>query len=215
MAPPFYAILPPGSAGRGTMTRVTERSDITTGHRRDSLVGISDGHGADGHGADRPGADAPQDSAPDDNEVIEAILLASRAMVGIAMRTLSEAGEDVTLPQYRTLVALGGGARRLADLAEVLGVSPSTATRMCDRLVRKGLITRTRDAFDRREVNLEVTPAGQATVIGVITRRRSEVCALLTSIPRGTRRDLVDALHLLSVATGDAPELHWMPGWHE
>jgi len=155
-------------------------------------------------------------TVPDDNEVIEAIIHASRAMVGIAIRSLIQSGEVVTLPQYRTLVVLSdGGARRLADLADALGVSPSTATRMCDRLVRKGLITRTRDELDRREVNLEVTASGRTTVMDVISHRRSEVCALLTSIPLGTRRDLVDSLRLLSEATGDAPELHWMPGWHE
>jgi DNA-binding MarR family transcriptional regulator len=155
-------------------------------------------------------------TVPDDNEVIEAIIHASRAMVGIAIRSLTECGESVTLPQYRTLVVLAdGGPRRLADLADALGVSPSTATRMCDRLVRKGLITRARDELDRREVNLEVTPAGRTTVLEVINRRRSDVCALLTSIPVGTRRKLVDSLRLLSAATADAPELHWMPGWHE
>lgn len=155
-------------------------------------------------------------TVPDDTEVIEAIIHASRAMVGIAIRSLTECGEAVTLPQYRTLVVLSdSGPRRLADLADALGVSPSTATRMCDRLVRKGLITRTRDELDRREVNLKVTDDGRSTVMNVINRRRSDVCALLGSIPLGTRRELVDSLRLLSAATGDTPELHWMPGWHE
>lgn len=163
-----------------------------------------------------PEGDVVVMTVPDDNEVIEAIIHASRAMVAIAIRSLTECGDAVTLPQYRTLVVLSdGGARRLADLADALGVSPSTATRMCDRLVRKGLITRTRDDLDRREVNLEVTTAGRTTVMDVINRRRSEVCALLGSIPLGTRREMVDSLRLLSAATGDAPELHWMPGWHE
>jgi len=155
-------------------------------------------------------------TVPDDTEVIEAIIHASRAMVGIAMRSVTDCGDAVTLPQYRTLVVLSeSGPRRLADLADALGVSPSTATRMCDRLVRKGLITRTRDDLDRREVNLVVTADGRSTVMNVINRRRSDVCALLRSIPRATRRELVDSLRLLSAATADTPELHWMPGWHE
>ena len=167
-------------------------------------------------GPDPAHADRAVMGVPDDDEVIGAVILASRAMIGIAVRSLTGCGEDVTLPQYRTLVVLSeSGPRRLADLAGALGVSPSTATRMCDRLVRKGLISRTRDELDRREVNLEVTPEGRTTVMEVINRRRAEVCALLDSIPRGTRRELVESLRLLSAATGETPELHWMPGWHE
>jgi DNA-binding MarR family transcriptional regulator len=163
-----------------------------------------------------PPDERPLPAVPDDDEVIEAIIHASRVMVGIAVRSVADTGEGVTLPQYRTLVVLAeGGPRRLADLADALAVSPSTATRMCDRLVRKGLITRTRDDMDRREVKLEVTAAGRTMVMDVINRRRSEACSLLMSVPRGSRRQLVDSLHLLSTATGDAPALHWMPGWHE
>jgi DNA-binding MarR family transcriptional regulator len=175
------------------------------------------------------GGAAPTEAPPggvgtilEDDAVIEAIIHACRVMVGIAVRSLADTGEDVTLPQYRTLVVLAEfGGRRLADLADALAVSPSTATRMCDRLVRKGLITRTRDDMDRREVKLEVTAEGRKMVMDVINRRRVEVCALLTSIPRGSRRQLVDSLQLLSTATAAAtatastPDLHWMPGWRE
>ena len=90
--------------------------------------------------------DAPPPEVPNDEEVIGAIILASRVMVAIAVRSLAGNPDDVTLPQYRTLVELTfGGPRRLADLADALSVSPSTATRMCDRLVRKELVSRTRD----------------------------------------------------------------------
>lgn len=153
---------------------------------------------------------------PDDDEVTDAIIRASRALVGIAVRSLGESDEEVTLPQYRTLVTLTyGGGRRLADLASSLGVSPSTATRMCDRLVRKGLITRTRDEIDRREVNLEVTAAGRQIVEGVIERRRSDVRELLKLIPRGTRNQLVVSLNVLAAATTEAPDVHWSLGWHD
>ena len=152
-----------------------------------------------------------------DEEVTDAIIRASRALVGIAVRSLTASDEEVTLPQYRTLVTLTyGGGRRLADLASSLGVSPSTATRMCDRLVRKGLITRTRDEIDRREVNLEVTPAGKQIVEGVIERRRDDVRELLKLIPVSTRNQLVESLSVLAGASGEPPpEVHWSLGWHE
>lgn len=149
-----------------------------------------------------------------DEELTEAILRASRAMVGIAVRSLSGSDQDVTLPQYRTLVVLStGGPTRLADLAQNLNVSPSTATRMCDRLVRKGLVTRARDELDRREVNLAVTDGGRALVQTVIAKRREEVRDLLQSIPEDARTQLVASLQILAEAAGEQPDMHWAPGW--
>ncbi|HZU79558.1 MAG TPA: MarR family transcriptional regulator [Acidimicrobiales bacterium] len=149
-----------------------------------------------------------------DEELTESILLASRAMVGIAVRSLASSSTDVTLPQYRTLVVLAsGGPTRLADLAQNLGVSPSTATRMCDRLVRKELVTRSRDELDRREVNLAVTEAGRKLVDKVVSRRREEVAELLKSIPDDARMQLATSLQVLAKAAGETPELHWAPGW--
>jgi DNA-binding MarR family transcriptional regulator len=152
---------------------------------------------------------------PNDEEVIGAVILASRAMVGIAVRSLAGDPDEVTLPQYRTLVVLAcGGSRRLADLADALKVSPSTATRMCDRLVRKNLVTRTRDDLDRREVKLSITPAGRKIVSDVMERRRGAVRDLLGSIPVPLRGQLVNSLTLLAAAAGEAPEIHWAQGWY-
>ena len=157
---------------------------------------------------------APSSGGPTDEEVTEAIILASRAMVAVAVRSLAGSTEQITLPQFRTLVVLHyGGSRRLADLAEALGVSPSTATRMCDRLVRKGLVARTRDDLDRREVNLSITGAGRRVVNDVIERRKGEVRELLGEVPEALRRQLVNSLTLLAKAAGESPQLHWGSGW--
>ena len=86
-----------------------------------------------------------------DVDVVDAVLTASRTMVAVATRSLGAAAEDTTLAQYRALVVLASrGPQRMVDLAEALGVAPSTAGRMCDRLVRKGLIRRQRARADRR-----------------------------------------------------------------
>ena len=76
--------------------------------------------------------------APD--SVVDAVLSASRVLVAVAARSLADVGEEVTLTQYRTLVVLASrGPQNLAGLADAVGVTPATATRMCDRLVRKDL----------------------------------------------------------------------------
>jgi DNA-binding MarR family transcriptional regulator len=75
------------------------------------------------------------------DELVDTVLAASRALVAVAARSLAAAGDEVTLPQYRALVVLAArGPQGTAELAAALAVNPSTATRMCDRLVRKGLI---------------------------------------------------------------------------
>ena len=156
----------------------------------------------------------PAPGSPSDEEVTEAIVLASRAMVGVAVRSLAGSADQITLPQFRTLVVLHyAGSRRLADLAEALGVSPSTATRMCDRLVRKGLVARNRDDLDRREVNLTITAPGRKVVNEAIERRKAEVRELLGEIPDALRRQLVSSLMLLAKAAGELPQAHEGPGW--
>ncbi len=56
-----------------------------------------------------------------------------------AARSIAQVDDAVTLPQYRALVASAArGPQRVTDLAEELGVHPSSVTRMCDRLERPG-----------------------------------------------------------------------------
>ena len=114
------------------------------------------------------------DAAPDD--LVDTVLAASRALVAVAARSLAAAGDEVTLPQYRALVVLAAsGPQGTADLAAALAVNPPTATRMCDRLVRKGLVRRHRQAGDRRTVRIALTPAGRDLVADV-TMRRGPAC---------------------------------------
>ncbi|XVV10116.1 MarR family winged helix-turn-helix transcriptional regulator [Actinoplanes sp. CA-131856] len=89
--------------------------------------------------------------SPGEDEVVGALLALSRAFVAETARSLSGLDEDVTLPQFRTLVVLvSQGPQRIVDLANELTVTSSTAVRMCQRLVRKGLVVREERPHDRR-----------------------------------------------------------------
>jgi DNA-binding MarR family transcriptional regulator len=114
--------------------------------------------------------------------------------------------DDVTLPQYRALVVLATeGAKSLGELAVALGVHASTATRMCDRLVRKRLVRRRQSSEDRRAVVLELTPTGQDLVAEVTKRRRTEIARIVARLPRDAREALVSALSEFARAAGDIP----------
>src|SRR5271155_5487858 len=107
-------------------------------------------------------------------DAVDAVLTASRALVAVATKSLGAAAEETTIAQYRTLVVLASrGPQRMVDVAAALGVAPSTAGRMCDRLVRKGLIRRYRARADRRSVLVSVPAAGRLVVDQATARRRA------------------------------------------
>ncbi|HEY7931463.1 MAG TPA: MarR family transcriptional regulator [Acidimicrobiales bacterium] len=149
-----------------------------------------------------------------DGDLVDALVLASRSLVAVAARSLADVDDDVTLPQYRALVVTGTrGAQSLASLAEALGVTPATATRMCDRLVRKRLIKRSHDAHDRRSIRIELTPRGRDLVTKVLERRRQEIRSILESMNLPQRALVVEALQAFAAATGDVLERDWSVGW--
>lgn len=153
-------------------------------------------------------------SSESSDSVIDAVLSASRVLVAVAARSLSDIAEEVTLTQYRTLVVLASrGPQNLVGLAEAVAVTPATATRMCDRLVKKLLIVRQPDPQDRRQVHLALTKKGLKLVSTVTNRRRSEIELILGSIGPKEQVVLVDALSQFARAAGEVPEHDWSQGW--
>lgn len=148
------------------------------------------------------------------DELIDAVLGASRALVAVAARSLATVADDVTLAQYRVLIELASrGPQRLADLAAALRVDRSTATRMCDRLVRKRLVARRRVSRDRRTVRISLTSAGAELVTEVSRSRRAEIGAIVARMPSSHRPLVVKALRAFAEAAGEVPEQDWSLGW--
>src|SRR5665213_43134 len=146
--------------------------------------------------------------------VVDAVLSASRVLVAVAARSLADIAEEVTLTQYRTLVVLASrGPQNLVGLAEAVGVTPATATRMCDRLVKKKLIVRQSEQDDRRQVRLALTNKGLKLVGAVTNRRRREIEAILSTIAPEEQTVLVQALSQFAAAAGEVPEQDWSTGW--
>lgn len=142
------------------------------------------------------------------------MLSASRVLVALAARSLGDLDEEVTLSQYRMLVVLASrGPQGVAAIAESLGVTSPTASRLCERLVRKGLVRRRTDRNDRRQVRVALTESGRHLVDVVTERRRQEIAALLRSVPRDARQSMVAGLQLLTEAAGEVPEQDWSRGW--
>jgi DNA-binding MarR family transcriptional regulator len=142
---------------------------------------------------------------PDDDELAEAMLHAAQALVGLAARAAAEL-EDVSLAQLRVLVVLKTrGPQTLGALAEVLGINPSGSTRLADRLVAKGFVTRQPSPLDRRVTELHLTDGGTGVVDEYVVRRRASLSPLVAAIPENERADAIEILHLLGDLAGEPP----------
>jgi DNA-binding MarR family transcriptional regulator len=69
----------------------------------------------------------------------------------------------ITMEQFSVLgaVKLGGGSLRPTDLASILERSPNSVSMLVDRMVKAGLVKRTRDRSDRRVVHVSLTGKGE------------------------------------------------------
>jgi DNA-binding MarR family transcriptional regulator len=143
-------------------------------------------------------------------EVLDSLMALARLLVGLTARSLTDLDANVTLPQFRALILLAGAEpRRIADLAAELGVQPSTATRMCDRLMRKALVAREERADDRRVAWVVLTPQGRDLVTEILRRRREQLAALVGRIDIADPGGVAAALEALAVAGGEPPEPEW------
>jgi DNA-binding MarR family transcriptional regulator len=145
-------------------------------------------------------------AAGDADAVTDAVLAASRLLLAVSARSIAAVDESITLAQFRLLVVLfTRGAVNLSMLADQLGVNPSTATRMIDRLIASDLVSRETNPTSRREVVVALTEAGAVAVRQVTTRRRKEIGRIVGRMPVEQRHGLVEALEAFADAGGEPP----------
>ncbi len=145
----------------------------------------------------------------------DAFVTASRALVGIAVRSIQDAAVDITVAQHRLLVLVSErGELTIGEVAVALNVDPSNASRHCDRLERLGLLERRRSASDRRVVSVVLTDAARTLLTAVTRRRQSEVRAVLRHLEPTDAQVLVDALQSFNDAAQRKAEEDWaVAGW--
>ncbi|PRY16930.1 MarR family winged helix-turn-helix transcriptional regulator [Kineococcus rhizosphaerae] len=148
---------------------------------------------------------SPEEQADDvEDDLVEAVLAGSRAVVGISVRSLADALESLTLQQYRVLVLIcARGPLRSGALAAAIGVHPSTFTRAVDRLVAAGWVTREDNPDTRREVLVAPTDKARVLVDAVLERRRAEFEAVLERLDEQDRDHVREGFTRFAAAAGD------------
>jgi DNA-binding MarR family transcriptional regulator len=123
----------------------------------------------------------------------------------VMMSRLAPPMTDVELsPQDgRALVTLSGrGPITMTDFSELLGVPLSTATRMVERLIEKGLAIRSRIEDDRRVVRVDLSEEGKKLNQKFVEHRRVISKAMLSPLTHGEREIFIE---LMSKITRPGP----------
>lgn len=142
-------------------------------------------------------------------------MAAARVLVAVSAQSVAGVDDVVTLPQLRALVMIASRrAMNLGAVAQGLGVHPSNATRLVERLVVAGLVDRRDDPADRRNLVLELSAAGYDLVNRVMDDRRVAIGRILDRMPAASRRELVSVLRSFADAGGETPDdAVWSLGW--
>jgi len=144
------------------------------------------------------------DDPDDPDDLVTALLTASRVLVGVSARSLADLEDTVTLTQFRTLVVLSAhGPTTLVQLAAWLGVNASTAQRSVDRLVGTALVDRRENPRDRRELVIDLTEPGTRLVAQVTARRREAIGHIVALMPAPKRRHMIEALEAFAAAADE------------
>ncbi|MBD3940500.1 MarR family transcriptional regulator [Microbacterium sp. NEAU-LLC] len=134
----------------------------------------------------------------------EALILASRALLGVIAKSLADTLHDVTLPQFRVLILLSAsGPMRMGSVAARMGAHPSTFSRTVDRLVAAGWVEREINQDSRRETLLRLTPSARALVDGVTARRAAEISRILQNLTSEERLQVQKAMEVFASAAGE------------
>lgn len=107
----------------------------------------------------------------------------------------------LTTVEARTLVTMKlHHCRTTADLAEELFVAKSRVTRIMDRMVKRGFVTRSEDMDDRRRCLVHLTPKGTETTERLHSFIMSLHGEVLKSLPKNSRTETLTTLATLKDA---------------
>ncbi|MGH9065508.1 MAG: MarR family winged helix-turn-helix transcriptional regulator [Acidimicrobiales bacterium] len=137
------------------------------------------------------GGNVHMDLAGAATEAVESLVL-------VWARAEEAAHERVSPSQLRALFAVHRrGSLSLGALAADLGAVPSSASRLCDRLVAAGLLDRRASEDNRRKVTLTLTGNGRRLLQHLEDQRRGDLGRLLEQMSPTARRALLRGLREL------------------
>ncbi len=107
-------------------------------------------------------------------------------------------GTDLSVPQFRALGFVQRNAdASLNELADHLGLTAPSTSKMVDGLVKQGLVLRREAAGDRRRLTLELTRTGNSIVDSARRSALANLAGILDGLDSGELNTVHQAMKLL------------------
>jgi DNA-binding MarR family transcriptional regulator len=150
-----------------------------------------------------------------DSDIVECareVLDATPPIIWFLRRQMRTHRGGLSLAQFRSLIRVSRHPNTsLSNVAEHLGASLPTASRIMAGLVDKGLLLRHGCRWDRRQVSLELTPRGRDVL--ETARKATQQCMEheLSGLSRADRSTLIKGMTILKGIFGPAYEPEAVP----
>lgn len=106
---------------------------------------------------------------------------------------------NITGPQLGCLLAVKeNGPLTSGNVAKKIYLSPSTVVGIIDRLEKKGLVARTRDSKDRRQVYISITPKGEKLIADTPSLMQDTLAEAIVQLPELEQVTITMALEKLT-----------------
>lgn len=143
------------------------------------------------------------------DDLDSALLRMSRLVLAATVRAGSGVQPGLSPTQIRTLTVIapsGDEGLSLTAVADALSASRPSASRICKRLVRDGLVARA--AGPGNELRLTLSPAGQELLAQVNRIRADRLRAVLQPLPEEQQRAAMRAFEQMARVADDQQD-HW------
>jgi len=105
---------------------------------------------------------------------------------------------NLSIGQLKSLFFVSNrGATSLSKLAAALSVTPTNTTGIVDRLLKRGLITRTESPDDRRVLLLRTTPLGDELITELRQKRKERMAELFNRLSEEEAKYMAEALKIM------------------
>jgi DNA-binding MarR family transcriptional regulator len=107
---------------------------------------------------------------------------------------------DITMAQAKLLYVVAVGELSVSEIAQRLGVTVSTASGAVDRLVELGLLARSDDPNNRRQVRVSVTGLGMETLEQIRELSTRQLRSLFEQVGDDDLDIISRAIHIMADA---------------